>query len=879
MAFRTIYGVTKEQEVAPEWQARDIRPPFQRFLDWLRSPNAAFLSALILTTAAWLAPPLIPLFLPCMIVLLLVALNSKETAPLKIPIQTGLIDPNEIDPGTRKPSQAKGIFFLGNEMRSGKELWLTNSDCRQHFLVLGTTGAGKTEALIGFGANALSWSSGFLFCDGKGDVALMAKVYAMLRRFGREDDLLVLNFMNDASSVVPGRINTNSINPFATGSADELTQMMVSLMDEVGGDGAMWKGRAIAMLTGVMRALVEKRDKGLLDLNVGEIRRHMVLTEIEALARDQNLSSATIAAIQAYLKSLPGYKENPGEKGQAQTTLDQHGYLQMQFTKILGSLTDVYGHIFSTPYGEVDIADVVLNRRILVIMLPALKKSGDEINNLGKIVVANLKGMMGNVLGSTIDGRYEDIVDKRATNAPSPFIVVLDEVGYYTVDGMAVMAAQARSLGFSLVFASQDIPAMKRRNEKEADSIIANTNVKIIMRLEDPGATAKLAIERGDKALRVRVGGFERQIGDMVGLNYVQNTSANFEETSRISLRDLAAQKDGEMHVLFQDKIIRARSFFANPEGAIEKSALRPRPNHFLRVPRPSSDKYRQNAEIKSLLKRLTAKADGDERPGSMLAKILQDEEVKLRSASETDNVIASVLVEKMSTFGERKERSSSLMSAACIAIASIAARMERMEQENMPSFLKEKIKMTSEPLVSTSEQAKEISTVAFQKNLQDAGSSNVEQKSDFGKPQRHKVVLRQNGTEREFSGGLPETVRGMAAKSLSASTIPGFPTEAQKQEFQRLLEEGSRINEIGPNDTSGVDDLSLLDELDKLGKTSENVSTPKEGDDTSQFATSSVISGIDEEQSPVESSIKSTSSNNDILSILYGDDEEDDEE
>ena len=876
MAFRTIYGVTKEQEIAPEWQARDIRPPFQRFLDWLRSPNAAFLSALVLTAAAWLAPPLIPLFLPCMIVLLLIALTSKETAPLKIPIQTGLIDPNEIDPGTRKPSQAKGIFFLGNEMRTGKELWLTNSDCRQHFLVLGTTGAGKTEALIGFGANALSWSSGFLFCDGKGDVALMAKVYAMLRRFGREDDLLVLNFMNDASSVVPGHLNTNSINPFATGTADELTQMMVSLMDEVGGDGAMWKGRAIAMLTGVMRALVEKRDKGLLDLNVGEIRRHMVLTEIEALAKDQNLSPSTIAAIQAYLKSLPGYKENPGEKGQAQTTLDQHGYLQMQFTKILGSLTDVYGHIFSTPYGEVDIADVVLNRRILVIMLPALKKSGDEINNLGKIVVANLKGMMGNVLGSTIDGRYEDIVDKRATNAPSPFIVVLDEVGYYTVDGMAVMAAQARSLGFSLVFASQDIPAMKRRNEKEADSIIANTNVKIIMRLEDPGATAKLAIERGDKALRVRVGGFERQIGDMVGLNYVQNTSANFEETSRISLRDLAAQKDGEMHVLFQDKIIRARSFFANPEGAIEKSTLRPRPNHFVRVPRPSSDKYRQNAEVDSLLKNLIAKAEGDERPGSLLAKLLRDEEIKLRSGDEKDSMITSVLVEKMSSHGERKESSSSLMSASCIAIACIAAKME---EANRPSFLKENVKTTSDSLVSTADQAKESSTVLSGKNLQNATLSSGEQRSSAEKPQRHKVVLRQDGTEREFSGGIPETVREMAAKSLSASAIPGFPTEAQIQEFQRLLEEGSRVNNLDPNDKSSLDDLSLLDQLDKLGETSDNASMSKEADDASQSAQSSVASANDEEESQTTSNGTSKFSSDEILSILYGDDDEDEED
>src|SRR3546814_15006760 len=75
----------------------------------------------------------------------------------------------------------------------------------------------------------------------------------------------------------------------------------------------------------------------------------------------------------------------------------------MQFTKILGSLVDVYGYIFHTLYGEVDMHDVVLGRRILVIMLPALEKSGDEIANPGKIVVPTLTGMMGCTLGSQIE--------------------------------------------------------------------------------------------------------------------------------------------------------------------------------------------------------------------------------------------------------------------------------------------------------------------------------------------------------------------------------------------------------------------------------------------------------------------------------------------
>ena len=198
-----------------------------------------------------------------------------------------------------------------------------------------------------------------------------------------------------------GKIMSNTLNLFSSGSSDYLPDGCI--LDDAGGDGAMWKGRATAMLTGV-RALTWLRDEGMVDLNVGEIREFMGLKRIIDLAdtsKYPDLPQPIRKTINSYLTSLPGFQPDKGYK-QSQTTLDQHGYLEMQFTKILGSLADVYGHVFLTPYGHVDMHDVVLNRRILIIMLPALEKSGDEIANLGKIVVATLKGMMGATLGSKL---------------------------------------------------------------------------------------------------------------------------------------------------------------------------------------------------------------------------------------------------------------------------------------------------------------------------------------------------------------------------------------------------------------------------------------------------------------------------------------------
>ena len=61
---------------------------------------------------------------------------------------------------------------------------------------------------------------------------------------------------------------------------------------------------------------------------------------------------------------------------------------------------------------------------------------------------------------------------------------ILDEYGYYAVEGFAVVPAQARSLGFSAIFAGQDLPAFQKASKEEAASIGANYNIKICMKLK-----------------------------------------------------------------------------------------------------------------------------------------------------------------------------------------------------------------------------------------------------------------------------------------------------------------------------------------------------------------------------------------------------------
>lgn len=502
----------------------------------------------------------------------------------------------------------------------------------------------NTEALVSLAFNALVHGSGFVYVDGKGDNSLWEKIFSLARVMGREDDLLVINYMTGSTDVFgPQKTKlSNTLNPFTTGSSGGLTELLVSLMDDAGGDNAMWKGRAISLISSIMLALVDLRDRKEILLDVDVIREYLILENISKLAKRRDLPSHVTQSIRSYLRSLPGYQENSNK--QSETVMDQHGYLQMQFTKILGSLADSYGYIFRTNLGEVDFWDVVLNRRILVVLLPALEKSPEELANLGKIIVACLKQMMSAGLGAKLEGTRRDVIETKPTNAASPFMCILDEYGYYAVKGAAVMPAQARSLGFSMVFAGQDYPALEKASKEEAASTLGNCNIKIFMKLEDPEKTFDLALKSAGRITVVKSDGYERT-PDMFGMGtyHKTNAGARFEEKDRISLIDLKNQREGEAHILFKGDLVRANMFYANPPKSSDLQL-----NHFLPVRPPEKEEIAKLDEgIKILKEKLLGEpfdpSEADFFEIKLAEKILKEKPIKNGDKKEVENSIATM--------------------------------------------------------------------------------------------------------------------------------------------------------------------------------------------------------------------------------------------
>ena len=458
----------------------------------------------------------------------------------------------------------------------------------------------NTEFLLGLASQSLMWASGFMFIDGKGTTEFHAKAWSIVSRFGRQDDYRILNFTDSGGTDVSAGgpdVQSNSLNPFAHGSADQLMNLIVSLMGDTGSAGEMWRHRAMALVTSTMKALCEMRDAGdiLLDVQAirdflplgygvkqtylggqqitdiaqipdeawDELRRRGGLIELYLRALKGEFSEKSRLALKGFFDSLPGFSIERALNGEPQEgkAAEQHGFLSMQLTKPLGSLADDFGHIFRTPYGEVDIDDVVLNRRVLVVLLPALQKAPEEMRNCGRIVVAMLKMMMGRAAGSRLEGTKTELVDSRPTASPSPFVAVLDEAGYYMVKGIDTMMAQARSLGFMIVIAGQDMASMQSVSPQVAETAAANARLTVAGATEDAHRTWEF-LRRKFAHQRIAVAAGKTAKPGLVSTKWVNRPDRQYIQQERVPIAKLQKLREGEFYFLMESKLVKARAFY-----------------------------------------------------------------------------------------------------------------------------------------------------------------------------------------------------------------------------------------------------------------------------------------------------------------------------
>lgn len=127
----------------------------------------------------------------------------------------------------------------------------------------------------------------------------------------------------------------------AHGSPSDIINHLIFYFGLSSPDASMWKGRAIAMVSSIVSALVYLRDNQNLSLNETVLLKHLDLSKVIGLSNNSHLPPSIINSLKTYLRSIPTYQE--GVTVQSEVVNEQHGYLKMQLNQIVGESVNLSG--------------------------------------------------------------------------------------------------------------------------------------------------------------------------------------------------------------------------------------------------------------------------------------------------------------------------------------------------------------------------------------------------------------------------------------------------------------------------------------------------------------------------------------------------------
>lgn len=612
----------QQNDYAVERERINRRIYHSALTEMLMGPGSLALGMLAAVVAGFLYPVSIWLTVPTLAVWAPALLLEPWQMPMRMPSDMDRLDPStqRLVPGKLfgflpiasmriSMAKAEGILYLGYlRLRdAGRELWLSMDDLCRHILMFSTTGGGKTETLLGFVAGQLSYAKGLIFSDGKAQNDVHIAVASLARRYGREDDLRVMNFITGGRSRAQDlldnnkrRPQTNTVQAFGVAEETYIINLMDSMLPNAGNDGG-WQEKARGMNAALVSALVYKCRREGTVLSQRTIQAHLPLRAMAKLyiqsVQEQWHEEARLP-LQNYLGTLAGFDlakvDSPSDW--APEALNQHGYLIQQFNKMLAMFNDTYGHVFARDAGDIDLRDVVHNDRILTVLIPALEISAIEATTLGRLYVSQTAMVLSQDLGEKIEGKPEEIMVIRKYKDRFPFLWICDEVGPIYTEKLGEAATQIRSLGYCLLLAGQEAQRLKSAAGDKVWTLIANMGTRITGKIMDPKDTLEILQLMAGKEVLPEMSGMVRQEG-MFGGTWADSGTLNLRDQQKVTVEEVQQLQEGEHITLFKGKTIRGSSLYIKDIDKHSRETIRI--NRFIEVQPPSLEMLLAQAPLK----------------------------------------------------------------------------------------------------------------------------------------------------------------------------------------------------------------------------------------------------------------------------------------
>ncbi len=360
--------------------------------------------------------------------------------------------------------------YLGKD-ENGEKVYLREEFRVGHAQVIGTTNAGKTESVI------LPWiiqdinnGSGVLIIDGKSDKSFLDKLYAYAAQANRTKDFRLFSLADPEHS--------STINPLASGSPQEVAERVFA---------------SFSFENEYFRNVQYKIFLSLITL-IHECGRvptfklvHQLLTDMDEL--DRWIESCEDESLKTQLRLF--HDEDAKNRTIKVSGLDA---ILSQFS--MGALSSLY----HAEQPQLDIDQALRENLICYFQLPTMYFA-ELSKSTGKLVLQSLQ--------SSVAKRHLGINKK-----PSFFCCYLDDFQDYIYEGFGSLLNKSRSANVGVVFSHQAMGDLRKVSPAFAEIVTTNTNLKVVMRSNDPETCDYLAKTFGTRTTEKLT---ERRIKGILG--------------------------------------------------------------------------------------------------------------------------------------------------------------------------------------------------------------------------------------------------------------------------------------------------------------------------------------------------------------------------
>ncbi|MBN1469885.1 MAG: TraM recognition domain-containing protein [Fusobacteriaceae bacterium] len=355
--------------------------------------------------------------------------------------------------------------FLGIS-NNADNVVITDKEASTHGLVIGSTGRGKTVALLNFVESCAERNLTCIYVDGKRDEELPDKMRKLAEKFGRK----FYHFD------IRGVLSDTCYNPLRVGDFDNIKEKLIDITDWSEEHYKVNAERVLMLIVRVIeQVLIETKD-----LQESQMDEYFDLKEGD----EKIVIKKDVICIQSLL--LPVNLNNVIESIKNEELKDE-------FKSIFNRLKeDWYGGLESrlALIAESNIKNLVKDTEEGINLLSAFEEKAMVLFSLDSLKNRNVTQMMGRLIVKDVNTAVSLRIDIK-----NPAYAIYDEHGAYISEDIDSQFAMARSYGLGVITSTQNVADYKKSNLGDIlmRKVIGNTNFKLILMQNEPEDAEYLA--------------------------------------------------------------------------------------------------------------------------------------------------------------------------------------------------------------------------------------------------------------------------------------------------------------------------------------------------------------------------------------------------